>query len=67
MAPIPFDYRRQFPANILAAVFVEFLAMLAVETVLNRPHCSEFFTGLGFEDGPHRKVHGIQILSFLGL
>ena len=24
-------------------------------------HCGEFFHSLGFEDGPHRKVLGIQI------
>ena len=47
MAPIAFDYRRQSPANILRGgtqrFLWNFMAMLAVETVLNRPHCSEFF------------------------
>ena len=33
----------EHPPQRHAAVLVEFLAMLAVETVLNHPHCSEFF------------------------
>ena len=33
----------EHPPRRHAAVLVEFLATLAVETVLNRRHCSEFF------------------------
>ena len=47
MALIAFDYRLQSWANNPlqrhAAVLVEFLAMLAVETVLNCSHCGKFF------------------------
>ena len=46
MAPFAIDYHLQSPANSLqryAAVPVEFLAMLAIETALNYQPCGEFF------------------------
>ena len=46
MAPlllIPPAISGEHPLRRYAAVLVEFLAMLAVETVLNCPHCGEFF------------------------
>ena len=40
---LPLAISSKHPSRRHAAVLVEFLAMLAVETVLNHPHCSKFF------------------------